>query len=124
MNHDTFATIWQDAVTHSETTLLVKSDEYGTSEDVLHNIRQSAVLEQTTLRASVGGKLSTAIVKIYDMIREDELAPVEAWDNKIGEAINYLMLLKAAAIDEHKSQRPPASAETVPATTYDNYETD
>lgn len=45
--------------------------------------------------------LAKHIVSIFDMIRSDIESPMEKWDEKIGDAMNYLFLLKALVLEEH-----------------------
>lgn len=42
-------------------------------------------------------------VSIYDMARSEETFPLEKWDEKITDHINYLILLRAVVVEENEA---------------------
>jgi len=80
---------------HCEATLKRKADEYAVAADRLHNFIVAAGLQGTSPEIALGGMLAKHIVSIYDMINSKGAYVQEIWDEKIGDAINYLILLRA-----------------------------
>lgn len=75
----------------------VKAKEYASSQDRLWNFRRAAALLGGTAESALLGMLTKHIVSIYDMVdtMPDKKYPVVMWQEKIGDAINYLILLEA-----------------------------
>lgn len=77
--------------------LCAKSDEYAT-EDKLHNFKVAARLQGCTPIKALAGMMCKHTVSVYDLIRDNEEGkqiPKELWEEKIGDSINYLLLLTA-----------------------------
>lgn len=86
-------------------TLCHKADEYAT-EDRLHNFKVAAEIQHCTPITALGGMMCKHTVSVYDLIRDHEngkTISTELWDEKIGDSINYLLLLKAL-VAEYKEQ--------------------
>jgi len=99
MNHIDFEAIFKHQVDQCSSVLLSKAKEYAT-EDRLHNFKVAAALQNTTPRDALGGMLAKHIVSIFDLIQADKLADQRVWDEKIGDAMNYLFLLQAVIVEE------------------------
>lgn len=82
--------------------LVVKAAEYAPV-DRLANFRRSAVMQNVPLQQAVGGMMVKHTTSIYDMIERDTHFPIEVWEEKISDHINYLLLLKAAVIDQQST---------------------
>ena len=80
--------------------LVSKATEYATTADRLHNFKIAANLKGCTLREAVGGLMVKHTVSVYDMIRDDNAFPMEVWNEKITDHLNYLFLLKAVLYEE------------------------
>lgn len=100
MNQIDFNELFEATVERCRSVLAAKSAEYSTAGDRLHNFKVAAALQGETPREALGGMLAKPVVSIFDMVREDELASTEVWDEKIGDALNYLFLLKAIVEEE------------------------
>ena len=85
-------------------TLSRKSDEYASDEDSLHNFRRAGdVLGCSPARALVGmmAKHFVSILDIVDLVdRGSAVVNEEQLDEKITDAICYLVLLEALLKDE------------------------
>lgn len=99
MNQVDFQTIFFQQMERCETVLLVKSEEYSSPEDKLHNFKVSGALQGITQDRALGGMLAKHIVSIFDLINRDKPSSMDLWDEKITDAINYLILLKAIVVE-------------------------
>lgn len=94
-----FEEIFQKQCIMCNEVLIQKAKHYATSEDRLHNFKVAAALQGTNQRIALGGMLAKHIVSIFDLIQKPDLADMAVWDEKIGDAMNYLFLLKAIVIE-------------------------
>lgn len=90
-----FNSIISETLTQCVETLGSKAKEYAT-EDRLHNFRIAAILQNCTVEQALSGMMAKHVISIYDMCRSGESYTEAMWQEKIGDAINYLLLLKAA----------------------------
>lgn len=72
-----------------------KAKEYASDTDRLHNFKVAAALQGLTPVQALHGMMSKHIVSIADMCMSGEKYSAEMWDEKIGDNINYLLLLRA-----------------------------
>lgn len=79
--------------------LEAKTEEYA-NEDQLHNFVMAAELKDETVKEAVAGMMVKHTVSIYDMVRSPEVFNPHIWDEKITDHIIYLILLRAAVIEE------------------------
>ena len=89
--------------------LLKKGAEYSRGNDRLSNFKRMAEIQGCTPEKALIGAWSKHLASILDMV-DDLDGPVQSktskshlaqWDEKIGDAINYLILLRAL-IEERK----------------------
>lgn len=78
--------------------LVSKNKEYARNGDKIWNFRRAAQIENTVPEKALRGMMTKHVVSVYDMI--DDLAigvkhPVEKWREKLGDFINYLILVWA-----------------------------
>lgn len=105
MNTNDFNKIILEQIERCENTLCKKAEEYAT-EDRLHNFKVAAGLQDCLPTTALAGMMAKHTVSVYDMIRgleEGKSYPVELWDEKIGDSINYLLLLAAAVRENEES---------------------
>ena len=98
MTSETFNDIVTERCTAIRTTLTTKQEEYATQDDVLHNFQRAAWVGETTPEKALIGMFLKHYVSILDMVDKAEEGQVhskEKIDEKIGDAINYLILLEA-----------------------------
>ena len=98
MNVEDFNKIIHEQIERCEATLCKKADEYAT-EDRLHNFKVAAGIQNCLPTTALAGMMAKHTVSVYDMIQGLENGrsyPVELWNEKIGDSINYLLLLSAA----------------------------
>ncbi len=118
MNHKKFNELLDQIVKRTTSVLASKSKEYSTGIDKLHNFKRAGSMLQCSPEKALVGMWTKHIVSILDMVDELEqkcginqccfpsLDPeefVSTIEEKIGDAINYLILLEAL-IKERKQR--------------------
>ena len=96
-NHD-FEEYIKDTVDRSLNTLFAKSDAYNDPDgDRLRNFKVAAELQHTTPVKALAGMMAKHTVSVYDLIdkSDEEWIEWKTWYEKIGDSINYLLLLSA-----------------------------
>lgn len=73
-----------------------KAEGYSTDEDVLHNFRVAAGLQGCSVTQALVGMMTKHTVSVYDMVNGGQAYASDKWDEKIGDLINYLLLLRVA----------------------------
>lgn len=94
-----FQMILDQQIEQTRNVLAMKAEEYANNDDRLHNFKQAAALQQVTPVQAVGGMMVKHTVSVYDMINGGEDYTHAELDEKIGDHINYLILLKAAFLE-------------------------
>lgn len=97
MDTKTFNMHIEDQIARCRKVLITKGDEYG-RQDRLHNFKAFSELAGVSPEQACSGFLGKHIVSIYDMCRgisHGEKYDLETWNEKIGDAINYLLILSA-----------------------------
>ena len=103
MNTETFNEIIQGQIDLCLAVLVTKAMEYAT-EDRLHNFRVAAELQGITAEQALAGMMAKHTVSVYDMCHSGDVYPIELWDEKITDSINYLLLLKALVSGERQHE--------------------
>lgn len=94
-----FNTILKKQMGVCKETLGIKAKEYA-KRDRLHNFKKAAHLEETTVRNALSGMMVKHTISIYDMCESEETYPLDVWNEKITDHINYLVLLRAVVEEE------------------------
>lgn len=90
--------------------LMVKGTEYAPDvltdmrNDRLAHFKKAAALMNITSRAALFGMLVKHLVSISDMCMDEKRHPMEKWNEKITDSINYLFILRAI-IEEEKNEK-------------------
>ena len=103
MNTIEFNKIIEERIKKCCDMLIKKADEYAT-EDRLHNFKIAAKLQNCTPITALAGMMCKHTVSVYDLIRDNEKGkniPETLWEEKIGDSINYLLLLTALLHDKN-----------------------
>lgn len=101
MTQKHFEKVTEKLLDKTKQTLIHKNKEYTDTKtdvfrtDVLVAFKHASALVDQNLAKTLGGMLSKHIVSIYKMMDDPTSYPDDVWDEKIGDAINYLVLLKA-----------------------------
>ena len=107
MHNDQFQEVLDTQIQQTTSTLAGKAEEYASDNDRLSNFKRSAHLNHTTQPKAVMGMMSKHTVSVYDMVEDGKAYTAAEWDEKIGDHINYLILLKAVLIEEGLYVKPP-----------------
>ena len=100
MNSETFNKHLKHMQSVTVDTLTNKAKEYANGGDRLHNFKAAAAVQGIPPAAALAGMMAKHTVSVYDMIREggyhpEAMFPMELWEEKIKDSINYLYLLWA-----------------------------
>ena len=99
-----FDSILVDQIESIRRVLASKRAEYApTDDDRLHNFRKAAALTGQSLAGAAWGMAMKHIVSVADIVEQADKGKVasrEMLDEKIGDAINYLILIKACLIEQ------------------------
>jgi transketolase N-terminal domain/subunit len=82
-------------------TLTAKAAEYAREDDRLHNFKVAAAVQGISPTAALAGMMAKHTVSVYDMIGDGEVHPMELWEEKIKDSINYLFILWALLHEEY-----------------------
>lgn len=108
MNSKQFDQVVEDCIKAINTVLKSKSKEYSSDSDKLHNFNEAAKLLDCTNVYALAGMMNKHIVSVYDMIKKFEISgqlpTKDLLNEKIGDSINYFILLKACFIDKLNSK--------------------
>ena len=100
MKFEQFNASMDTLLDRAKQTLGQKASEYATDEDRLQNFKQAAGLQNITAAQALQGMMAKHQVSIADMIKSGNQYPQALWDEKIGDALNYLILLNAVIEEE------------------------
>ncbi len=102
MKNDRFNQLLEATLSKCVDTLSAKSNEYAT-EDKFHNFKVAAAVQGCSPVTALAGMMAKHTVSVYDLIRRHEEGfniPRELWDEKLGDNINYLILLSILLQEE------------------------
>lgn len=85
-------------------TLIKKNKEYSTDNSPLHNFHQSAKLLRVTPKENAFAFMVKHLISITDMLQSDIDYPMKLWEEKLGDAKNYLFLIECL-VEEEKNDK-------------------
>ena len=103
MNTETFNSIVDQRVEKIKATLVRKSAEYSSDDDRLHNFKIAGRINGETPEKALWGMMAKHLVSVIDIIADSnrgKLPSAAMRDEKLGDAINYLILLEALLIEK------------------------
>lgn len=102
MESSKFESIVNEQCAQIKTVLTSKAKEYSRG-DRLSNFKRAAAMLGITPEKALMGMKAKHDVSIMDMVDDLDIVgllhPMGVWDEKIGDAINYLILLKALVME-------------------------
>ena len=106
MNHETFCALAAKRFQACTDILAAKSKEYSRSGDKLHNFRRASALLGCSPEKALAGMMSKHIVSVLDIVDDIEAGglPDEALvSEKIGDLVNYSILLEALITERRQA---------------------
>lgn len=116
MNTQKFDNIIEQRLKKCQTVLCKKAVEYAT-DDRLHNFKVAAKLQNCTPEKALAGMMCKHTVSVYDLINDLEngkCAAREMWEEKIGDSLNYLLLLTAMLEERFECESSPVECKPEP----------
>lgn len=101
MTHAVFNTLLRFRIEKIRATLSSKGKEYASDADRLHNFKADVGgLEENETPAQVlWGYLRKHLQSVYDIVSSTRTPDAAVIDEKVGDAINYLILLEAVLLE-------------------------
>lgn len=93
-NQVSFDQVIENRIEQIRSILHTKAKEYASKTDRFHNFRVAARKTNTTPEEALQGMMAKHEVAVLDMIYEPSIATEEMINEKIGDNINYLILLE------------------------------
>lgn len=106
MTNKEFNELLEQRISSIKETLGVKAREYASEDDRLHNFKHAAFINLMTPPEALWGMATKHLVSVIDLIEHRQPLSVEAVNEKVGDLINYLILLEAVfkeKLNEEKS---------------------
>ena len=104
-----FDTVVEDRVQKIAKILSHKAREYAADEDRFHNFNTAARIDNTYPERALKGMWMKHLVSVFDLIDWAEAASHkitgELIDEKIGDAINYLILLEGMLLQRKETEK-------------------
>lgn len=104
MDTEKFMKLVEARFKHSRAVLSRKNEEYTRGGDKLHNFKRAGAMQGISAEKALIGMASKHIVSVFDLAddveRLDTIEP-EYVEEKIGDAINYLLLLEALICERY-----------------------
>lgn len=101
MNSEWFKKVIKEQIKTCEDVLIGKAKEYATDDDRLHNFKNAAGMMSCDPKEALAGMMAKHTISVYDMCRSGKDYPIELWNEKITDHINYLLLLKAVVEEDY-----------------------
>jgi hypothetical protein len=104
MKSDDFKKVLQNRMNQTWGVLALKAKEYASDSDRLHNFKRAAAMQNITPEKALIGMFAKHMVSILDMVDDltiDRHSRMETWDEKLGDAVNYLILLEGLIAERH-----------------------
>lgn len=95
MTHEAFVALLEKRIDTMRSVLAKKAEEYASDNDRLHNFKKAAAISRRKPSQALFGMLVKHLVSIVDLVEGDRPMYLATIDEKIGDAINYLVLLEA-----------------------------
>jgi len=99
MNNEQFNKLVKERFGQCEAILCKKADEYASDTDRLHNFKVAARVNQCSPEQALWGMYSKHLVSVMDMFQAPDRVTAEQIKEKIGDSINYHMLLEALLVE-------------------------
>ncbi|MDA3807739.1 MAG: hypothetical protein PF440_07485 [Thiomicrorhabdus sp.] len=95
MKPEQFNKVVKNRLAACEAVLCKKAEEYASDTDRLHNFKRAAAMTETTPEKALEGMWVKHLVSVQDLINQPSKATPELLAEKMGDTINYVLLLEA-----------------------------
>lgn len=113
MNQEEFEQVFERQINKSRDVLVTKAREYASDNDRLHNFKVSSAFQGNTPEQALWGFATKHFVSISDMVRSGDFYPTEVWDEKLGDALNYLILLRAQVFETDYARTEQSASDEI-----------
>lgn len=107
MTNDEFNRVVAERLNKISSVLSKKAEEYASTQDRLHNFKVAAAIDSEAPERALWGMLKKHIVSVRDMVDglDSMSCPNYAlWDEKLGDTINYCILLEGLVVERIHSR--------------------
>ena len=105
MNNEDFSKIVADRVDKINKVLGAKGKEYSSATDRLHNFKLAATIQCCTPEQALYGMMCKHLVSVHDIVFSGAPVSKEIINEKIGDTINYHILLEALILERINENR-------------------
>lgn len=95
MTNQQFDLLLSRRMAMTQRVLGTKAGEYASDSDRLHNFKRAAAMLGVTPAQACVGFLAKHLVSVLDIVDAHQLPAQAVIDEKIGDCVNYLILLEA-----------------------------
>ena len=100
MKQEEFNLLLERRLEQIRSTLVRKAGEYASNTDRLHNFKAAGAMLRSSAAQACLGFMTKHLVSVFDIVQEMDAGVIregrnEQIDEKVGDAINYLILLEA-----------------------------
>lgn len=106
MDTSTFEVILNDRLQKIKSVLGNKAKEYAIGGDRLYNFKVAARINGSTPEQALWGMATKHLICVMDMVNGDLKTDKAMIDEKIGDMINYLILLEAVLLENVETKKP------------------
>ena len=104
MTTERFEKLLDEQLELCRSVLCSKAVEYAT-EDRLHNFKVAAAVQGNDPKQALAGMMAKHTVSVYDMCASGTDYPMELWQEKCTDHLNYLLLLMALVQEDVGGKR-------------------
>lgn len=101
MTVNDFNEVVKEFINKTETTLIKKQDEYNLGSDRFEFFKRMAKIEDTTPERALSHCVTKHITSFYDMINSGDKFSEQLWMDKLGDIVNYMILLYGLLKDDN-----------------------
>lgn len=108
MDSKQFDEVVERALTRSMEVLVHKAKEYAMGGDRLHNFNRGAQIAGSSRERVLKGFMLKHLISVFDIIDNIDKGIIpsrEFIDEKVGDSINYMLLLEASLVDKINNEQ-------------------
>lgn len=102
MTIERFNEITKEFIAKTEATLITKQDEYNLGQDRFEFFKHMAKIENCTNEQALVHCVAKHLTSFFDMVDSNEEFTRQRWFEKLGDIVNYMILLYGLLEDGNK----------------------